>query len=171
MARPAAFASLPPSLNPFLYSGVGTELNGSELTVLSILARLGFDPWIEAGRLVTLPKAVAASWFAERISQMPLTAPALAGAAETASRLVALLPADAQVIRVGSKSEAAGQVDAARTPHWAMLLMVLCALALGAVASSHSPAAQTTSARSEPIHLDAIKPQDGTGVTTPVNRD
>lgn len=95
-------------LDPLLYSRVGVEANGSELTVLSTLARLGFDPWPEAGRLVTLPKAVAASWFAERISRMPLTALPLAEAPETASRLIALLPAHTQGTRVESGSEVAG---------------------------------------------------------------
>ncbi len=168
MARPDAFASLPSSFDPFLNAAVGIELNGSELTALSILARLGFDPWTEAGRLMTLPKAAAETWFAERISQMPLTAPALAGAAGTASRLVALLPTDARVTGVGSKSDAAGQIEAARTPHWAMLLMIVCAMALGAIASTYAPAAKTASAQSGP---DYPETSDQGGPTTATHGD
>ncbi|MCU9850504.1 hypothetical protein OEZ60_21200 [Defluviimonas sp. WL0024] len=35
----------------FLYAFVGEDQNGSAVTVLSALARLGFDPWEEAARL------------------------------------------------------------------------------------------------------------------------
>jgi hypothetical protein len=37
--------------DPFLYAFVGKDRNGSAVTVVSALARLGFDPWEEAARL------------------------------------------------------------------------------------------------------------------------
>lgn len=150
-------------LDPFLYSGVGVEANGSELTVLSILARLGLDPWTEAGRLVTLPKAVAASWFAERITRMPLTARDIAEAPATASRLIALLPASGQETRAGSLSEVTGQLEAKMTPQWGILVMVWVALTLGAAAFTHPPAAQNAPVQAGSNQPGPVEPRHGSG--------
>jgi hypothetical protein len=48
VATADVFAMKNSGLEPFLYAEVGTELNGSTLTVLSVFARLGEDPWGEA---------------------------------------------------------------------------------------------------------------------------
>lgn len=161
MARPDATSLSASGLDPFLHAGVGVEANGAELTVLSVLARLGFNPWTEAGRLATLPKAVAASWFAERISRMPLTAPALAEAPETASRLIALLPAHVHGTRVDPASDVAGPLEAKMTPEWATLVMVWCALMFCAVALTHAPTAQNAPDRTGSNHLGTAEPRDG----------
>ena len=42
-----------------LISVVGNESNGMTLGVVSLLARMGVDPWSEVGRLATLPKDAA----------------------------------------------------------------------------------------------------------------
>jgi hypothetical protein len=42
--------------NPFLFAAVGEEKVGTQLTVLTALTRLGFDPWREAARLSNLPR-------------------------------------------------------------------------------------------------------------------
>ena len=55
-----------------------------DLTVLSALARLGLDPWAEAGRLTALPKETAAAAIDCLL--------ALKGDLRTATRLAALLP-------------------------------------------------------------------------------
>ena len=44
MASTDAFTLKNSDLNAFLYADVGTEMNGSVLTMLSVLARLGQDP-------------------------------------------------------------------------------------------------------------------------------
>lgn len=46
-------------LDPFLYAYVGEDRNGSAVTVVSALARLGFDPWIEGAELASLGREVA----------------------------------------------------------------------------------------------------------------
>src|SRR5213080_1356521 len=46
--------------NAFLFASVGEDKSGVELTVLSVLTRLGFDPWQEAARLSELPRETAA---------------------------------------------------------------------------------------------------------------
>ena len=57
MSTSDVFALEKSGLNTFLFAEVGTETNGSVLTVLSVLARLGRDPWEQAARWASLPKA------------------------------------------------------------------------------------------------------------------
>jgi hypothetical protein len=46
-------------LDSFLYAFVGEDRNGSSVTVVSALARLGLDPWKEAAELASLGREVA----------------------------------------------------------------------------------------------------------------
>jgi hypothetical protein len=87
-----AFALKDSELNAFLFADVGTELNGSALTILSVLARLGEDPWAEAARWAKMPKPVAVECLARSIGKMPLNPLALADTYATSSRLILLLP-------------------------------------------------------------------------------
>ncbi len=59
MSRSDVFALKNSSLNAFLLADIGEEINGSRLTILSALARLGKDPWDEAARWDREPKARA----------------------------------------------------------------------------------------------------------------
>ena len=45
--------------DPFLQAAVGEDRNGQVVTVLSMLARLGLDPWSEASDLASLSRAAA----------------------------------------------------------------------------------------------------------------
>jgi len=87
------FAQRDPGLSAFLFSDVGTEPNGTSLTILSLLARLGKDPWDEAAAWCHKPRDAAIKSLSDSISQMPPNPQALTDAHRTASRLVALLPA------------------------------------------------------------------------------
>ncbi|MDQ2804184.1 MAG: hypothetical protein M3Y41_16470 [Pseudomonadota bacterium] len=95
---PDAFALKNSGLDAFLYADVGAELNGSPLTVLSVLARLGNDPWAQAAGWAALP-----------------TAAALGGSRDIASRLVQLLPG---MPRHVVPAQAGGVKSAAATPNW-----------------------------------------------------
>lgn len=127
MAHPDAFALQASSLNAFLFADVGTELNGSALTVLSVLARLGHDPWEEAARWAKLPKAAAADCLAQSIAQMPLNPQALAEASATASRLTQLLPMQART----PGHSASAQAGTLPLPYWAWTALIYCALGVG----------------------------------------
>ncbi|MDW3118029.1 MAG: hypothetical protein R8G60_09780 [Roseovarius pacificus] len=61
MANPNVLNPHPPEFERFLYASVGEDRNGSLVTVLSTLARLGLDPWQEAAELVTLGRDAARS--------------------------------------------------------------------------------------------------------------
>ena len=67
--------------------------NGMTLSVLSILARRGMDPWQEAERLAKLPRTEAVDGLAQIIATTPASRWSLLDAKAIASRLVALLPA------------------------------------------------------------------------------
>jgi len=108
-------------VDAFLFAGVGTELNGSTLTILSVLARLGRDPWAEA----------AIDSLAQSIAQMPLCPSALAEARATAARLVLLLPAQTRLSRQSASADAAPPA----MPKWVPLMILYCALALGMAAN------------------------------------
>jgi hypothetical protein len=80
-------------LNTFLFADVGTEASGMMLSVVSLFARQGDDPWREADRLAILPKAAAADSLAHSIADMPQGRWNLPDAAVIAARLIGLLPA------------------------------------------------------------------------------
>jgi len=130
-----AFALKNSSLNAFLYADVGIEANGSALTILSILARLGQDPWAEAARWTTLPKAAAIDCLARSIGKMPLDQRALAETNVTASRLFLLLPA--QVQNTGQTVRSA--IGASALPGWVPIAFLCISLLMGLAVSMTSP--------------------------------
>ena len=123
MSYPDAFALKDSGLNTFLFAEVGTELNGSQLTILSILARLGQDPWAEAARWAQLPKAAIIDCLVHSIAQMPLCPQALVEARATASRLVLLLPTQNPTAR---RIEDTATTSSAM-PGWVPLAFFCCA--------------------------------------------
>jgi hypothetical protein len=87
-----AFALRQSGLNEFLFAPVGTEANGMTLSLVSVFARLGNDPWLEAGRLARLPRSEAIESLARVIAGMPTSIWPLPAATVLAARLVTLLP-------------------------------------------------------------------------------
>jgi hypothetical protein len=127
MTTSNAFALKNSGLNSFLFAEVGTELNGSPLTILSVLARLGQDPWAEAARWAKLPKSAMIDSLANSIAQMPLAPQAIAEARATAARLALLLPNQVQAARV----DTAAPAGKTQMPKWVLLAIFGAALALG----------------------------------------
>jgi hypothetical protein len=138
MEQSDVFALKNSGLDAFLFAEVGDELNGSGLTVLSVLARLGHDPWTEAARLVNLPRAAAIDCLSRSIARMPLSQEALAGARATATRLVGLLPVNNNVTGLsadGMSQGLTGLANLSGLPKWLPMTLLYCALALGMGAS------------------------------------
>jgi hypothetical protein len=140
MTTPDAFAVGHPALSRFLFAEVGTQPNGLPLTILSVLARLGQDPWAEAARWTKLPKSTTVDTLAQSIAQMPLMPQALAEARQTASRLVLLLPSQVQASR---KDDGAVAREASSRPKWVLMAIAGLALALG-IATAVVPRGNTT---------------------------
>lgn len=113
-------------LNPFLFSVIGSERNGSEFSVFSLLARTGADPWREAGRLASLPKQAAKDWLAQAIAGGPTSMWALPEATIIAARLITSLPR-----RIGGEDTPAPR-PALRIGDVRNLLMPFALTALGA---------------------------------------
>ena len=129
---PNAFALRNSGLHAFLYADVGAELNGSALTTLSMIARLGRDPWAEAARWAELTRAGAIESLAQSIAQMPLAPAALAKARATAERLVQLLPATKQ----GRWRSDAAKAGAPSVPAWVLITLLYCAMSFGMAVSA-----------------------------------
>jgi hypothetical protein len=92
MTPTASIHPLGTEFNDFLFALVGEDRNGMPLSVVSVLARMDLDPWVEAANLTDLPAETAARKLAAWLDA--LSDPALKPASPDtrAVRLIALLP-------------------------------------------------------------------------------
>ena len=164
MSRPDHAALQHSDLNPFLYGDVGTELNGSTLTMLSVLARLGQDPWVEAARFARLPKAAAVESLITIIDRLPLSLHTDSSARVAAARLVMLLPGpergpDLATVSLPTKTAVralGASLGVTALPRWLPMVLLACALALGiALNLVHSPGDGTMSREPTQIKVQA----------------
>jgi hypothetical protein len=97
------------SYNSFLYAGVCEQRNGTQLSVLSALARVNVDPWEEAARLAAMPRAVAELTLASTFGQLFGNEWTSSEAQAASARLIQLLPqrnnSSRQFASVDSESE------------------------------------------------------------------
>jgi hypothetical protein len=89
--------SIGPEYNAFLYATIGTDPSGSELTVLSAMARMNMDPWHEAAVLADMPAKAAAGKLAALIAALPGTPSTPDESGLIAARLIKLLPQQSRV--------------------------------------------------------------------------
>lgn len=87
-----SFRPLRPDLDKFLFATVEDEIDGIPLSVISVLARLGLDPWAEADRLSSLSTREAVEQLARLTAELPGMSRPLAEAREIADQLIGLLP-------------------------------------------------------------------------------
>ena len=92
MTRSATVAQLSSEFNDFLFAPIADERPGMQLSVLSALARLNFDPWQEAASLASLPRAAAIQRLTGLIAELPGGTPAHPGPTANAASLIGLLP-------------------------------------------------------------------------------
>ncbi len=138
MSRPDHFALQRSELNPFLFADIGTELNGSTLTMLSVLARLGKDPWVEAASWAKVPKAAAVESIITTIASLPLASRTLGELRVIATRIVMLLPVQDWLPYLKAPMPTRPTIKAlgaslgvGTLPRWLPMLLVACALVLG----------------------------------------
>jgi len=112
-------------LNIFLFSEIGIECNGSTLTMLSALARLGCDPWVQASTWARQQRPAAIDAVAACIREMPLNPQSLKIAHRTATRLAALLPESHTTLANGQI------ISTAREIRLTGFIVVVLALLLG----------------------------------------
>jgi len=129
MASTDAFALRRSGLNEFLFAAVGTEANGMTLSVVSLLARQGSDPWQEAGRLAGLPKAEATESLSRIIASLPTSVWSQQSATTIAARLIALLPKQAENLGQSPSASAYGE-KAGRIVRIGLLVLAAVAFAV-----------------------------------------
>jgi hypothetical protein len=129
MALPARFSLLNARFDEFLFAPIGEEESGMPLSVASALARLGSDPWTEAGRLARLPRAKATEALASIIAQVPRPGWKPSDVPGMAANLISLLPGSGAV-----RSEPRARSSGPRSKWSSRLAWLLC-LALIAGAS------------------------------------
>ena len=84
-------AMLRKDFDEFLHAPVGVDASGMPITLLSLLARLGLDPWEEAAELAHLSREPAMQRLATRLEAMPNGPASAADTVNIATRLIALL--------------------------------------------------------------------------------
>jgi hypothetical protein len=92
MARVALVSSLLPEFDDFLYALIDEDHDGTQLTVVSALARLEVDPWEQAAALASLPAETATQRLAALLAALPDKTSAQRDPRAIATRLIALLP-------------------------------------------------------------------------------
>ncbi len=76
----------------FLSAGVGEDRRGAEVTFLSMLARLGVDPWIEASELAVMSEVPASKRLDALIAQFKDVPALFSDRGNVTLELLALLP-------------------------------------------------------------------------------
>lgn len=84
-------AFLRTDFDEFLFAPIGEDASGMPLTLLSVLARLGVDPWEEASDLAHLPLEPAMQRLAARLEAVPNGPAPGADTVTLATRLIGLL--------------------------------------------------------------------------------
>jgi hypothetical protein len=92
MMRSGFPSPLGSEFDDFLFAPIGEDNNGMPLSVVSALARLDVDPWVEAEKLARLPGKASVVELASLIAALPDGPSARPDPGSTAARLVALLP-------------------------------------------------------------------------------
>lgn len=80
------------SFDEFLFADIGEQPNGLPLTILTLLARGGLDPWAEAERLSRMARPAAVSCMIAEINRAPAGYCRRGDVGELAKSLVARLP-------------------------------------------------------------------------------
>jgi hypothetical protein len=125
-------ANLTTRFNDFLFAAIGVDANGTDLSVLSALARINVDPWDEATRLAAMPKSTAVKALGSALALTTGKTWKTSEVQVTAARLVELLPRQSElaVAKVG--------VSAHPTVYWWVWVGFAIAMSL------HSPSHQAT---------------------------
>lgn len=115
--------------NDFLFAFVGEEKSGLQLTVLSALARLGFDPWEEAARLAELPQESATSALTATIAGLPEGDWKASDSRSIATRLVNRLPRRSSSTGSSRHSGGEGPNEKPKTQNWLVWIGIAAMLA------------------------------------------
>jgi len=142
-------------LNDFLFARIADDANGMHLTVLSVLARSGVDPWDEAAELAVLSRESALQKLISVLAKVP-NGPLPGADTETAaSRLVALLhpaakPRVATAAAVLSRAAAATQPARVKMAIYYLLALILMVAGSWALSNLHASGSADSSQSASP---------------------
>ncbi len=121
-----------PQYEPFLSAPVGEDRGGTSITVLSMLARLGVDPWGEASDLAQLPEGAARQRLGALMARFDDVQTPVPDVGQIISDLLAFLPKQA---RQAKTSSGGGSAMLAFPPQGSPIYWIIAvALVLGWVA-------------------------------------
>lgn len=143
------FSNLSTRYDVFLFATVCEDANGTQLSVLSALARIDVDPWEEAGRLAAMPRATAARTLISILDHACGKNDNLAEAQATAAHLVGLLPQSggSGAIGMAPTDTAAGAIKSPLQSYW--WVWVGLALAISVITPRPDAATNPTMAQME----------------------
>jgi hypothetical protein len=81
-----------PVFDKFLYTQLGEESNGMQVSVLSVLARQNVDPWEVAQQLTSLSREPAIRFLTPFLAHVSTGSPNRIAPDELAARLITMLP-------------------------------------------------------------------------------
>ncbi len=139
LPRPSALRPLGADFDRFLYAHVGADGDGGVLTVISALARLGFDPWEQAAILARLPLDKAARALSALLAKLLAASGEPPDLMPLANQLVSLLPRESSRDMPASVLVARLPIGVIRSRWFGPLLFVVCVLLLLAARSLMEP--------------------------------
>jgi hypothetical protein len=135
MTSSASASKLTPDFDNFLFARIDKSSEETPLSVLSVLARLGVDPWEEAARLAQLPRLEAVKRLASMIAAIPGASSACLDAGTLSDRLISLLPSRPAVIALPRLEAAVRSRGKSWWPVWIFLAVFLLVIKL--IVASH----------------------------------
>jgi hypothetical protein len=135
MTTSASASNLTPKFDKFLFARIDKDSEETPLSVLSVLARLGVDPWEEAARLAQLPRLAAVKRLAEMIAAIPGASSACLDAGILSDRLISLLPSRPAAAVLPRLEQAVQSQRKSWVPVWILLAALVLVIKL--IATSH----------------------------------
>jgi hypothetical protein len=109
----------------FLFARIGEETNGMTLSVLSMLARAGGDPWWQAAELARMPRGIAVEKLVSLIGALPGGVDEHRDAGTIATRLISLLPRRNGSIAPRQRTQGDNEISAQAVTTALIILAVL----------------------------------------------
>jgi hypothetical protein len=117
-----------PDFEDFLFADIGTQPNGLPLTVLTLFARAGVDPWSEAEQLSQMSSVAAVSYMISEINRAPALYRSNVDVTQLAKGLVARLPAHESTTPIDVSIAGSGFEG---LPMMALMMMFYAIMAFG----------------------------------------
>ena len=144
MTTSPSVSYLTPQFDDFLFARINEDSEATPLSVLSVLARLGVDPWEEAAKLARLERFSAAKRLVEFIAATPGAPSAYLSAKTVSDKLIDLLPSSAGAAIQPSQERGVRALTKSRLLGWpvviaAILAILLIAISLRTTAQANVP--------------------------------